>query len=107
MKLSKKALIAAAVTGMLPATSQAAALNQNLVLNSSFESTLAGAGNPAADWIPGNVSTYAYSLNYTGPGPAGSGLRYWFGGGADPLATQLIDLAGNAAQIDAGLINYS
>jgi hypothetical protein len=34
-------------------------------------------------------------------------LRYWVGGGSDPLATQLIDLAGNAGQIDAGLIRYN
>lgn len=106
MKLSKKALIAAAVTGMLPSNGEAAALNQNLLLNPSFENTLMGTGNPATDWT-GNVSTYAYSQNYTAPPPGGLGSRYWFGGGGDPLATQLIDLTGNAVQIDAGLINYS
>ena len=105
MKLSKKALIAAAVTGVLPATGQAAALNQNLLVNPSFESILAG-GTQASDWT-GNVSTYAYSLNYTGPSPLNAGLRYWNGGGADPLATQMIDLGGNASQIDAGQINYN
>ena len=103
MKLSKKALIAAAVTGVLPATGQAAALNQNLVPNPSFESV---AGNQALNWS-GNVSTYAYALNYTGPSPANAGLLYWNGGGADPLATQVIDLTGNGAQIDAGTLNYN
>jgi hypothetical protein len=103
MKLSKKALIAAAVTGMLPSTGETAALNQNLVPNPSFENV---AGNQALDWV-GNVSTYAYSQNYTGLSPAGGGLRYWNGGGADPLATQVIDLTGNGLQIDAGQINYN
>lgn len=102
MKLSKKALISAAVTGLLPAAGQAADLNQNLVVNPSFEAV---SGNNATLWS-GNVSTYAYAQNYTLPGPAGAGLRYWNGGGADPLATQLIDLAGNSAQVDAGLITY-
>src|SRR5213594_3281068 len=99
MKLSKKALIAAAVTGVLPASTQGAALNENLVLNPSFENVDTASG--ALNWT-GNVSTYAYSLNYTAAGPAGSGDRYWFGGGADPLAFQLFDLTGNASVIDAG-----
>jgi hypothetical protein len=106
MKLSKQALIAAAVTGLLPAGAEAVGLNQNLITNPSFENIGAGADNPAIDWM-GNVSTYAYSQNYTAPGPAGGGLRYWFGGGSDPLAFQLVDLAGNAAQIDAGQIRYN
>jgi hypothetical protein len=104
MNLSKKALIAAAVTGVLPSASQAAALNVNLVVNPSFESV---SGTAATDWSGANVSTYAYTLNYTGPAPAGAGDRYWFGGGADPLAFQLIDLTGNVALIDAGMGNYS
>jgi len=102
MKLSKQALIAAAATGMLPSATKAADFNLNLVVNPSFENV---SGTAAADWM-GNVSTYAYSQNYTGPGPAGAGDRYWFGGGADPLAFQLIDLSGNAAQIDASLVAY-
>src|SRR4030095_12441448 len=68
-----------------------------------FESV---AGNQALNWS-GNVSTYAYALNYTGPSPANAGLLYWNGGGADPLATQVIDLTGNASQIDAGALNYN
>lgn len=103
MNLSKKALIAAAVTGVLPAASQAADLNVNLVLNPSFENVT---GRDAADWT-GNVTTYMYSQNYTGPAPPGAGNFYWNGGGADPLAFQILDLAGNAAIIDAGLLNYS
>jgi hypothetical protein len=103
MKLSKKALIAAAVTGVLPATAQAAALNENLVLNPSFENVN---GSEALDWL-GNVSTYAYSLNYTATGPAGAGNLYWFGGGGDPLASQLFDVTGNATAIDAGQIRYN
>jgi hypothetical protein len=101
MKLCKKALIAAAVTGVLP--SQGADLNQNLVANPSFEDV---SGTSANIW-GGNVSTYAYTLNYTLGTAPGGGARYWNGGGADPLAFQLIDLAGNAAQIDAGQINYN
>src|SRR5262245_21872149 len=103
MKLSKKALIAAAVTGVLPATAHAAALNQNLVLNPSFENLN---GSQALDWL-GNVSTYAYSLNYTAAGPKDSGSVYWFGGGGDPLAYQLFDVTGNATAIDAGQLRYS
>jgi hypothetical protein len=103
MNFSKKALIAAAVTGVLPAASQAADLNVNLVLNPSFENVT---GRDAADWT-GNVTTYMYSQNYTGPAPPGAGNFYWNGGGADPLAFQILDLAGNAAIIDAGLLNYS
>lgn len=106
MKLSKQALIAAAVTGVLPGVASAATLGQNLVLNPSFESIGADPGNPAADW-GGNLSTYAYSLNYTGPAPAGAGARYWFGGGADPLASQVFDLAGNITAIDGGRIGYN
>ena len=103
MNFSKKALIAAAVTGMLPAGVQAAALNENLVTNPSFENV---SGNAALSWL-GNVTTYAYALNYTGPSPAGGGLNYWFGGGADPLASQMIDITGNAALVDAGQISYN
>ena len=103
MKLSKKALIAAAVTGAMPGVAHAAALDQNLVVNPSFENV---AGTAAVNW-GGNVSTYAYSANYTGPAPAGAGARYWFGGGGDPLASQAFDLIGNAAVIDAGRIGYS
>lgn len=106
MNLSKKALIAAAVTGVLPSASQAAELNVNLVVNPSFENVSSTAGNPATDWN-GNVSTYAYSQNYTGPGPAGAGSRYWFGGGGDPLAFQIIDLSGNVSMVDAGLVSYN
>ena len=102
MKLSKKALITAAVTGLLPATGKAAALDQNLLLNPSFETVT---GTSAANWT-GNVSTYAYSLNYTAAAPPGAGLRYWNGGGGDPLATQVVDLAGNATQIDVGQLSY-
>src|SRR5437867_10114232 len=104
MKLSKKALIAAAVTGALPVSTQGAALNDNLVLNPSFENV--DTAGSAADWA-GNVSTYAYSQNYTGPAPAGAGSLYWHGGGADPLASQLFDLTGNASAIDAGRLGYS
>jgi hypothetical protein len=103
MKLCKKALIAAAVTGVLPSENQAAVLDQNLVQNPSFEDV---SGTSANIW-GGNVSTYAYSQNYTLGSAPGGGLRYWNGGGADPLAFQLIDLAGNAALIDAGQINYN
>lgn len=102
MKLSKKALITAAVTGFLPSTSKAAALNENLVLNPSFETV---SGVSAGIWT-GNVSTYAYSQAYTGPAPFNAGLRYWNGGGGDPLATQVIDLTGNATQIDVGELSY-
>lgn len=105
MNLSKKALIAAAVTGMLPNASEAAALDVNLVLNPSFENVVGPPPSQALNWA-GIISTYAYSLNYTGPAPGGAGTNYWFGGGADPLATQNIDLSGNAVQIDLGLINY-
>jgi hypothetical protein len=103
MNLSKKALIAAAVTGVLPAASQAADLNINLVLNPSFENVT---GRDAADWT-GNVTTYLYSQNYTGPAPTGAGNLYWNGGGGDPLAFQILDLTGNVAMIDAGMLNYN
>src|SRR5436190_7246305 len=102
MKFSKQALISAAVTGLLPAGGKAANFNVNLTLNPSSENVT---GSAAADWA-GNVSTYAYSQGYTGPAPANGGLRYWNGGGGDPLGTQLVDLAANSAQIDAGLIGY-
>lgn len=102
MKLSRKALISAAVTGLLPTGGKAANFNVNLTLNPSFETVT---GRDAANWS-GNVTTYLYSQAYTGPAPTGAGLVYWNGGGADPLATQLVDLAANSAQIDAGLIGY-
>jgi hypothetical protein len=104
MNLSKKALIAAAVTGVWPTASQAADLDVNLVVNPSFETVT---GTAADFWSGANVLTYAYSQNYTGPAPAGAGARYWFGGGGDPLALQIFDLTGNVAMIDAGLLNYS
>ncbi|MEX2187097.1 MAG: PEP-CTERM sorting domain-containing protein [Pirellulales bacterium] len=95
---------------LAPAAASAASYDTNLVLNPSFEN-VDGNGN-AADWT-GLVDTYAYSQNYTGAAPAGAGARYWFGGAgitnqvSSISASQApIDLAANAADINAGRVTY-
>jgi glycerophosphoryl diester phosphodiesterase len=83
----------------------AAPLNTNLVLNPGFESI---AGGQVDTWT-GALRTWAYSANYTGAALPGAGSRYWFGGNGNSVsATQpAITLATNAADIDAGRLNYN
>lgn len=103
-----RTLVAAGL--LAPAAASAAPYDTNLVLNPSFEN-VDGSGF-AADWS-GLVDTYAYSQNYTGAAPAGSGDRYWFGGAgvsgqvSSISASQApIDLSANAAEINAGRVTY-
>lgn len=103
-----RTLVAAGL--LTPAAVSAAPYDANLILNPSFEN-VDGGGN-AADWS-GSVDTYAYSLNYTGAAPAGSGDRYWFGGAgvsgqvsSISAAQAPIDLSANAAEINAGRVAY-
>jgi hypothetical protein len=87
-----------------------AQLGTNLVGNPSFEAVTTNNADPP--WA-GAVHTYAYSSNYTQPGLAGSGARYWHGGTISPsgtpgsiTATQAIDLVAagfTPAQLDGGL----
>lgn len=86
-------------------TAVAAPLGTNLVANPGFESVT---GDQANIWT-GALGTWAYSANYTGAALAGSGNRYWYGGNGDSVsATQpLVDLLPNAADIDAGRLNYN
>jgi hypothetical protein len=96
-----KSLVAAGL--LAPAVASAASYDVNLVANPSFEDDSA--------WT--SVSTYDYSENYTGPAPAGSGARYWFGGAGTQgqVSTRTydqapIDLSANGAEINAGRVTY-
>lgn len=93
-----------------PASAMAASYDTNLVLNPSFENV--DGGGFAANWS-GLVDTYAYSANYTGAAPAGSGARYWFGGpgiggqvSSITAAQAPVSLADNSADINAGRVTY-
>jgi hypothetical protein len=88
-------------SALISPTVEAAPLDVNLTVNPSFEDS-----SPAG-W--GGFSSYDYSLGYTGPAPAGAGLRYFTGteGLVTQSHSQTIDLMGNAAAIDAGQINYN
>jgi hypothetical protein len=99
--IAKKLGWVVAGSALVSPAAKAAPLDVNLTVNPSFEET-----SPEG-W--GAFSTYNYSLGYTGPAPAGAGLRYFTGttGLASQTHSQTIDLSGNATDIDAGLITYN
>ena len=107
---SAAAIVAGGLFGA--AEAQAQPLNTNLVQNPSFET---GPGTNADIWT-GALATYSYSQNYTLPGPAGAGARYWHGGGltngspGSLTATQTLNLVSagfTPALLDSGLLRYN
>ncbi len=72
---SAAALVAGGLAGAA-GDAQAQPLGTNLIQNPSFETVTGINGVTAtsnAGWGGANLALYAYSGNYTGPAPAGSG----------------------------------
>ncbi|MCX6624163.1 MAG: hypothetical protein NTY38_24500 [Acidobacteria bacterium] len=104
--------------GAVPCFSQSV-LDRNLVVNGDAEAGAAISDQeapPVKDvpgWtLEGNLTVAPYGknnlLSLTDYGPGDRGRNYFIGGasGAKALATQSIDLAGSAAEIDAGRVRF-
>jgi predicted outer membrane repeat protein len=102
--------------GLLHSPAQAASYGVNLIVNGNAESgpsSSTGAPVTVPGWTPSSAFTVVpYNAPggfpvLGGPGPSDAGLKFFAGGNADvSTATQPIDLAANAADINAGLVTF-
>jgi predicted outer membrane repeat protein len=102
--------------GLLHSPAQAASYGVNLIVNGNAESggsSSTGAPVAVPGWTPSSAFTVVpYNAPggfpvLGGPGPSDAGIQFFAGGNAAvSTATQPIDLAANAADINAGLVTF-
>lgn len=110
------AILATLLACAAPMAASAADLGTNLIVNGDGEAGVGSTGGPVA--VPGWAITSSFTAVQwatgggfpvvTDPGPADRGLNFFAGGQGTAFssASQIIDLSGNSAAIDAGVLQF-
>jgi hypothetical protein len=116
-KCTTSAILSAILACSLPMTASAAPLGTNLIVNGDAEAGAGGTGGEPVG-VPGwgitsNFTAVQWSAGggfplVTDPGPVNRGLNFFAGGISTPFssASQIIDLSGNNAAINAGALKF-